>query len=326
MKAIVINDFGGPEVLARADVETPGPKHGEVLVQVNAVGVNRADILQRRGRYPAPPGVPKDIPGLEYAGVIVETGEGCRRRRVGDRIMGLVGGGACAEYLTIHEDENLSTPPAWSDEEAAAQPEAWFTAFDALERRCRTRRGSVLLVHAVGGGVGLATLQLARRLDCTVIGTSRTAAKLERARAWGLQHAIIPHNKRFSTACLDLTEGRGVDVLVDFIGAAYLEENIRSLAECGQMVIIGLLGGVKATLPLHLVVGRRLSLHGTVLRSRPHREKALLTRAFERHVLPDLIGGRLKKLPVEVMAMEEIGRAHQRIEDNDVFGKIVLKW
>ena len=238
MRAIVYTAAGGPEVIAIKEVPSPTAGQGQLRVRVRAAGLNRADIYQRRGGYPAPPGWPADIPGLEYAGEVESAGPGVTRWRSGDRVMGLVGGGAQAELLVVREAEALPIPRNLSFAEAAAIPEAFYTAYDALVTRGRLRAGERVLIHAIGSGVGTATAQIAKHLGATVIGTSRSAAKLSRAAAYGMDVGI-------DTGSTALREAGGgpINLIVDVIGGPGLADHLAMLAPRGRLVILGLMGG-----------------------------------------------------------------------------------
>ena len=282
IEARVVRIVGKGEVdvlqLGNAQVRDAGP--GEVRVRVAAAGLNRADILQRRGLYPAPPGVAADVPGLEYSGTVESVGEGVREWVAGDRVMGIVAGGAMATHVVVHARETMRVPEGLSLHEAAAIPEVFLTAYDALFVQGGLRFGELVLVHSIGSGVGTAVLQLGLAAGARVIGTSRTQDKLERARGLGLRDALLATDNSFSRALTDLSGGRLVDVIVDTVGAAYLGENLKVLASSGRLVVVGLLGGASAELPLWLLLAKRASVIGTVLRSRPLEEKISLTQAF----------------------------------------------
>jgi NADPH:quinone reductase len=327
---------GGPEVLAPGTRQLRAPQRGELLVEVAAAGVNRADVLQRQGHYPAPPDVPPDVPGLEYAGTVAEAGPEAvgplgRRWHAGDRVMGLVGGGALSSLLLVSADQALPVPERLSLEQAAATPEAFLTVWDAFGQ-ARLRAGEVVLVHAAGSGVGTAALQLARVRGTTVAGTSRTAEKLERCRALGLQHPLVVARAdrqtpaRFADALLAATAGRPADVILDVVGAAYLDENLRALAPRGRLLCLGLLGGAKAELPLARLLERHATLIGSTLRNRLDEEKAVLAAGFCAQVLPLLADGRLAPVVDSVLPMSEVRTAHERVERGEVFGKLVLRW
>lgn len=326
MRAIVIGRPGGPEVLELRDVPAPEPGPGEVLVRVRAVGLNRADVLQRKGHYPAPPGVPADIPGLEYAGEVAALGAGVTRWRPGDRVMGLVAGGACAELLVAHEDTAIPAPAAWPYTEAAAVPEAFLTAYDAIIRQLGLTAGEAVLIHAVSSGVGTAALQLAHAWGARTFGTSRSAEKLGRAAPLGLDVAIDSSREDFAEVVRRETGGRGVEVVLDLVGGPALEGNLKALALRGRMIIVGLTAGRAARLDMGLVLNKRLTIVGTALRSRSLEEKAALTRDFEREVMPLLAAGRLRPVLDRGFPMAEAAEAHRVMESNAHFGKLVLVW
>jgi putative PIG3 family NAD(P)H quinone oxidoreductase len=326
MRAIVISRPGGPEVLEQHDRPTPEPGAGQVRVRVHASALNRADLMQRQGSYPAPPGAPADIPGMEYAGEVDALGAGTMLWRVGDRVMGIVGGGAHAEYLVTHEREALPVPVGLSWEEAAAIPEVFLTAYDALFTRLGLQLGERVLVHAVGSGVGTATLQLARLAGAIVIGTSRSADKLGRAREMGLEHAIDASAGDWVAAVEAAVGQNAVHAVVDLVGGHYLPGNLRVLAPRGRLVIVGLTGGRTSELDLGLVLNKRLRIVGTMLRSRPIEEKMALAREFADRVIHCFESGRLVPVVERVFPFTDIGAAHALLESNSTFGKVVLRW
>jgi putative PIG3 family NAD(P)H quinone oxidoreductase len=323
MRAIVIREPGGPEVLELREVPDPEVPFGHVRVRVRAAGVNRADLLQRAGFYPAPPGVPRDIPGLEYAGTVEALGPGATRFAVGDRVFGLVAGGAYAEQVVAHEREVVAAPEGVSDFEAAASPEAFVTAYDALVVRGGLRPGERVLVHAAGSGVGTAGIQIARAMGCAAIGTSRTADKLERCRALGMADGIVPEKGAFARRVLAATGGRGVDVVLDLVGGAYVPETIQACASGARIVLVGLTGGATADVPLGAVLLRRLTLVGTVLRSRPLEEKIEAAHLLERG-RQWLAEGRVKAIVDRVFPLAEAAAAHAYVASNESFGKVLL--
>lgn len=326
-KAVVIRGAGDVDVLEVVDVERPVAGAGEVLVEIAAAGLNRADCLQRRGFYPAPAGAPPDIPGLEFAGTIVEIGAGASRFAIGARVMGIAGGGAMATHIAAHERTLVPVPAELDLERAAAVPEVFMTAYDALFLQAGLTVGDDVVIHAAGSGVGTAAVQLVARAGARAIGTSRDEGKLERCRALGMAEGIlVDGEKRFADGVRALTGGHGAAIILDSIGAAYLEENIRALAVGGRVVVIGLLGGATGALPLGLLLSRRARVFGTVLRSRPLEEKAELAQRFSAHVLPLLADGRLVPVIDSVMPMSEVRAAHRRMEADQSFGKIVLRW
>lgn len=321
MKAVVITQFGAPEVLQIQTRTQPEPGPGQILVEVAAAGVNRADLLQRMGLYPAPPGTVQDVPGLEYSGVISALGEGAGGWKVGDEVMGLVPGGSMAEYLVVHGREAIRVPAGMPLAQAAGIPEAFLTAYDAAHLQCGLAMGDRVLVHAVGSGVGTALVQLARAAGAHVIGTSRTADKLERAAALGMQEGILAKSGSFEVPA-------EVDVVVDFVGHGYLDNNLRSLREGGTMIVVGLLGGVMDQINLATVLRRRLRILGTALRARPLEEKIALAQTFARRVVPGFEGAAPKFRPIvdTVLPMADAAAAHTALAQNATFGKIILTW
>lgn len=315
---------GGELRLGPHHVRPPGP--GELEVDVAAAGLNRADLLQRMGRYPAPPGAPQDVPGLEYAGTVRALGEGVRSFSVGDRVMGIVAGGAMARRLVVHEREAIPAPEGLSLEEAAAIPEVFLTAFDALFLQGEFAPFETVLIHAVGSGVGTAALQLAKAAGSQVVGTSRSPHKLELAAKLGLDEAIITADGGFAESALAYTQGEGVPLILDLVGASYAEENLRALGLRGRVVVVGLLGGAQASLPLGLLLQKRATIVGTVLRSRPLEEKAALAQRFRAEVLPLFARGTLRPVIEKILPMGEIEEAHRLLQSDATFGKIVLRW
>jgi putative PIG3 family NAD(P)H quinone oxidoreductase len=327
MRAAWYHGAGGTEVIEIRNVALPTPGPHEIRVRVHAAGLNRADILQRRGLYPAPPGWPSQIPGLEYAGTVELRGPGTSRWQTGDRVMGLVGGGAHAEALVVREDEAMPIPRALSYADAAAIPEAFLTGWDALVHRARVSRGDRVLIHAVGSGVGTAAVQLARFLGVRAVGTSRTATKLDRLMALGLDEAIDTSLGAFTTQL-----SAPVHALIDCLGGPALQENLAALLPRGRLVLIGTLLGGRGEVDLGLVLRQRLEIVGTVMRSRGEAERATLVREFIQEVLPAFAispaGANVMLRPVvdTVLPMAELARAHQLMEGNATFGKVVLTW
>jgi putative PIG3 family NAD(P)H quinone oxidoreductase len=327
MRAVWYEGAGGVEVIKLRDVPRPVPGPHEVRVRVHCAGLNRADLLQRRGLYPAPPGWPSQIPGLEFSGVIDAVGAAAMHWRIGDRVMGLVGGGAQAESLVIREDELMPVPPLLSDAEAAAIPEAFLTAWDALKHRARLEPGQRVLVHAAGSGVGTAAVQLAKAMHLTVAGTSRTASKLDRLVALGLDEPINTSNGSFRN---HLEEP--VHAVIDSLGGPAFADNLAVLHPRGRLVMIGHLQGSRTEADLGLILRQRLEVIGTTMRARGPAERSSLVRGFIEEMLPSFsLPGRPgdpQLVPVvdEVIPMEEVARAHQRMESNETFGKLVLTW
>ncbi|HKP27869.1 MAG TPA: NAD(P)H-quinone oxidoreductase [Gemmatimonadales bacterium] len=328
MRAIHHTAAGGPEVLSLSDAPTPEPGPAQIRVRVQAAGLNRADILQRRGRYPAPPGWPADIPGLEYAGTVDKVGADVSRWRPGDRVMGLVGGGAHAEFVVVHEEEALPVPDDMGMVEAAAIPESFLTGWDALVTRGRLAAGERVLLHAVGSGLGTAMIQLARRIGATVLGTSRTPAKLQHARALGLDIGIDTSGGGFRDAVHE-----PVNVIIDVLGGPAFSDNLAILAPRGRLVMLGFLQGSQVDTSLDQVLRKRLEVIGSVMRTRLLPERVSLVREFEAEVLPMLTGGRadgrtggIRPIVGATFPFSEIVRAHEAMEANEPFGKIVLTW
>jgi NADPH:quinone reductase len=324
MRAVVIDRPGPPDVLVVRDVPRPLPGAHDVLVRVHATAVNRADLLQRAGRYPVPDGVPHDIPGLEYAGVVEAVGAAASRWQPGDRVMGLVGGGSYAEYVVTHEHEAVAMPSSLSFEQAAAVPEAFVTAHDALFTQMRLVAGETVLIHAVGSGVGTAALQLAKAAGARVIGTQRSSWKLEQATSLGLDVAIDTSVTDFVDVVMRETAGRGVEGVLDLVGGDYVGANLRALAVKGRILLVGLVAGARHELDLRLMLSRRATLTGTVLRARSLEEKIAVARAFARDVLPLLADGTVSPVIDQVLPLHAAARAHERVAANENFGKIVL--
>jgi putative PIG3 family NAD(P)H quinone oxidoreductase len=327
MLAVVITRPGGPEVLAVHERPVPAPAANEVLVRVHASALNRADLLQREGHYPAPPGAPADIPGMEFAGEVARAGADVTEWSEGDRVFGIVGGGANAEYL-VADARTLARVPShlsWTD--AASIPEAFITAHDALVTQAGVQHDENILIHAVGSGVGLAAVQLARAWGATPFGTARTAEKLERAKDFGLADGIhVVDDPGVIVAAVErLTGGKGIDVTLDLAGGPYLDASIRASALRGRIMLIGTVAGRSATISVGMVLGKRLMLRGTVLRSRSIEEKRAVTAAFARDVIPLLEEKVLRSTVDRVFPLDEIGAAHALMASNATFGKVVIR-
>jgi putative PIG3 family NAD(P)H quinone oxidoreductase len=326
MKAVVITRSGAADVLEVQERPAPEPGVGEIRVRVRASALNRADILQRKGSYPVPPGAPADVSGLEYAGEVDAVGLGATMWKTGDPVMGIVGGGGHAEYLCVQEREAIAVPKRMSLDEAAAIPEAFMTAHDALFTRLALGVGETVLIHAVASGVGTAALQLARVAGARVIGTSRSPAKLARARKLGLDVEIDASRKDWVAQIEASTGVDRIDAVVDLVGGNYLEGNLRVLAVRGRMVVVGLTAGANAQLDMGVLLRKRLTIVGTVLRARPLEEKIALARDFSERVVPLFESGRITPVIDRIMSFSEIRGAHDLMESNETFGKIVLRW
>lgn len=326
MRAVVLTTAGGPEVLALREVPEPEPGPGEIRVRVRASALNRADLLQREGRYPAPAGAPRDVPGLEFAGEVSALGALATRWRIGQRVFGIVGGGAHAESLTVDERAVAEIPETLDWVAAGAVPEAFITAHDALITQAALRADERLLIHAVGSGVGLAALQIARALGAIPYGTTRTPSKLARAHEYGMVDGVAMPESPDTLAehVHGWTAGRGMDVVLDLVGGAYTAASLGALALKGRLMLVGLVAGRSATLDLGRILAARLTIRGTVLRSRTLEEKIAATEAFARDVIPWLAAGRAAPVIDEVFPLERIADAHRRMQSDASFGKIVL--
>jgi len=339
MRAIVNAGAGGVDVLVAMETPDPTPVRRQIRVRVRAAGLNRADILQRRGAYPAPPGWPADIPGMEYAGEVESVGSSASRWRIGQRVMGLVGGGAHAEYVVVNEDEVLPIPENLSFPEAAAIPEAFLTGYDALLARGRLERGECVLIHAVASGLGTATIQLAKVLGATVLGTSRTPAKLEVLHTLGLDQGIDTSTRPFAEQIT-----RPVHVILDVLGGPAFQANLSLLAPRGRLVLLGFLQGPADAGSLELILRKRLLVIGTAMRTRAPEERSALVAEFAERMLPlfgehlkddapmlsmgrpEHTGATLRPIVHAVFPMADVAAAHAAMERNDSVGKIVLVW
>jgi len=326
MRAAVITRPGGPEVLEIREVDSPRAGPDDLLVRVRASGLNRADIHQRNGGYPAPPGSPKDIPGLEYAGEVEDVGSNVLDFRVGERVFGIAGGGAHAELLAIPARTAAIVPPPLSWTDAGAVPEAFITAHDALVTQAGFVGGERVLIDAVGSGVGLAAVQLVRALGGQSFGTARTADKVERARDYGLSDgiAVADDPAPIAEAVKNWSAGQGIDVGLELVGGAYLPVTIDCAAPKARIILIGLVAGRSATLNLGAILGKRLLLRGTVMRARSAAEKAAATQGFIRDVLPLLERQTVRPVVDRVFSLDDISAAHEALESNQTFGKVVL--
>jgi len=326
MKAVYVKEFGGAENLEWRDVaDLPKPSDAQVFVNVKASALNRADILQRKGFYPAPAGFPERILGLEFAGVVAEIGENVKDFKTGDRVFGITAGGANAESLLSDASLLVKIPENLSFIEAAAIPEAFLTAHDALFTQASLKENQTLLIHAVASGVGLAALQLAKSRNIRVFGTSRTSDKLDKCKQFGLDEPILAAGEAdFSETIREKTDGKGVDVILDLVGAKYFSENLKSLALKGRLMLVGTPGGARGELDFGLLMSKRAQITGTLLRSRPTEEKAEATRRFAVEVAPLIEKGLIKPNIDRVFNIEDIKAAHEYLESNESFGKVVL--
>jgi NADPH:quinone reductase len=321
MKAIVIREPGGPDVLELRDVPEPEPVRGEVRVRVRATAVNRADLIQRMGGYPAPPGSPKDIPGLEYAGEIDAVGEGVTEHAVGDRVFGIAGGGTYAEKVVLPARAVAKMPRELSFTDAAAIPEAFLTAYDAFDQ-ARLRPGDRVLISAVGSGVGTAAAQIARALGARPYGTARTRDKIDRAKSLGLVDGVVPKDGRFADAVIEMMGA--ADVVIELVGGAYVAEDLACVALRGRVVVIGLMAGPSAELQLGPLLFKRARLIGTTLRARPLEEKIRAAQMLERELAPLFVEKKLAPVVDRVLPLSDARAAHESMQKNETFGKLVL--
>jgi len=324
MRAVVISEFGGPQVLKTVEVNAPSPGRGEVRVRVKATSVNRADIVQRMGNYPAPPDCPKDIPGLEFAGTVDATGDGVADWKIGDRVFGLCGGGAYADFVVVHGRTLAPIPQSLSFVQAAAIPEVFLTAYDALVSQMRLVPGDNVLISAVGSGVGTAAVQIVNALGGRSIGTSRTEEKLNDAKKLGLDDGIEVKDAKFAEQVLNLTDRKGADLVLELIGGVYVEEDIACMAPQGRLIVVGLVAGSKASVNLGKVLSNRLEIKGTTMRRRPLEEKIQVNNVFVKQLLPLFEKGVLKPIVAKSFKLEEAAEAHAFMEADKNFGKVVL--
>ncbi len=323
MTAIAIQGKGGPEALVAEQIAVPVPGAGQVLIKVAAAGVNRPDVLQRKGLYPAPKGH-SELPGLEAAGVVAAVGEGASRFKVGDPVMALLNGGGYAEYAIAEEAATLPVPDGVSMAEAAAFPETFFTVWHNVFERGALKSGEWLLVHGGTSGIGVTAIQLARALGAKVIATAGSPQKCEACLALGAHRAVDYGSEDFVEAVKAETGGRGVDVILDMVGGDYVDRNIRSLADDGRLVNIGYQSGSKVTVDMMRVMLKRLTLTGSTLRIRPTTVKGEIARALEIHALPLVVNGKVKIVIDSTFPLARAAEAHARMETSQHIGKIVL--
>ena len=324
MKAITLRDFGGPEMMQYSDIDTPTPGAGQLLIRVHATSVNRPDVIQREGNYPPPPG-DSEVLGLEVAGVVESIGDGITRFSPGDRVVALVGGGGYAEYAVALEGYSMELPESISFEQAACICETYITAYLNLFLLGELQGKQSVLIHGGGGGVATSAIQLCRALtpDTEILVTASTG-KLERVREQGANHVIDYREQVFADEVRQITNKRGVDVILDHIGAKYLQDNMKSLALAGTLMLIGVMGGIKAELNLATMMVKRQRIIGSVLRSRPVAEKAAIITKFEATVMPLIASGVVTPLVDARFPLAEAAAAHTMMEQSGHFGKIVL--
>jgi putative PIG3 family NAD(P)H quinone oxidoreductase len=323
MRAVTIASPGGPDVLEIASVPDPVPDIGEVLIDVAATGVNRADLLQRQGLYPPPPGAPPYL-GLECSGLVAGIGDGVAGWRVGDEVCALLSGGGYAERVAVPAGQVLAVPDGVSVIDAAGLPEVACTVHSNLVTLACLKAGEALLVHGGASGIGTMAIQLGRALGARVACTAGSPAKLERCRELGADLAISYRDQDFVTVMGEFTGGIGADVILDIMGAAYLERNVAALAPGGRLVVIGLQGGTRAQLDLNALLRKRASVHATSLRSRPPGEKAAIVSGVHDQVWPLISTGHIRPVVDTVLPLAEAGQAHRLMEAGEHFGKILL--
>ena len=321
MKAVVLEKYGGVEELRIKSVPDPQPEAQELLIKVHSTALNRADILQRMGLYPAPPST-YEIPGLEFAGIVKETGSEVTGLSIGDKVMGIVTSGAYAELLTVHHRQVMVIPESLTTQQAAAIPEAWLTAYDALVDKGGLQKHQTCLIHAGASGVGTAAIQIAKRLGAKVAVTA-SEAKIASCMALGADRGIDYRQEDFVEVVQTWTKGNGVDVVIDLVGGSYLQRNVKAVSTKGTIVQVGLMGSGKPELDLGTLLRKRITLIGTVLRSRSLEEKTALTQNFSNHLLPEF-DSQFKTVIDSVFPFESIAEAHTRMENNLNTGKIVI--
>ena len=322
MRAVVLDGHGGTDVLSLRQVPDPIPGPDEVQVELVATALNRADLLQRMGLYPGPP-MEHEIPGMEYAGRVAARGERVDDVAIGDPVMGIVGGGAYAEKLVVHSRQVMTVPDSVPLDDAAAVPEVFITAWDALVRQGGLTSGRTALVHAGASGVGTAAIQIARSVGARVAVTA-SAAKIEGCRDLGADLVIDYGTDDFVEAVQEWTDGAGVDVVLDVIGGDYTDRNLKTVRSQGRVIQVGVMGSGRAEINLGALLQKRISLHGTVLRSRPVEEKIAVTRQFAREMLPRFDDGTLRPVIDSRYSLDEVADAHGHMEANANIGKILL--
>jgi NADPH2:quinone reductase len=326
MKAITITQPGGPEVLQINERPLPLYAANEVLIKVMAAGINRPDIAQRKGNYPPPPGAPNDVPGLEIAGFIAEVGADVKRWKVGDKVCALVVGGGYAEYCIAPEGQCLAVPDNFSFEEAASLPETFFTVWSNVFDRGCLQPGETLLVHGGSSGIGVAAIQMATALGSKVYTTAGSDEKCKFCEELGASKAINYNTEDFSEAITKLTNGKGVNVILDMIGGDYIAPNIKSLANDGRLVFINTMKGKIVTIDLVEVMRKRIYVTGSMLRSREVAFKSAIATKLEEHIWPLLASGRIKPIIYRVFQAPEAADAHKLMESSAHMGKIVIQF
>lgn len=326
MKAIVITHHGGPEVLQLQERQQPAPSAGEVLIKVEAAGINRPDVAQRKGNYPPPPNAPQDIPGLEISGTVVESGPGTSRWKVGDHVCALVIGGGYAEYCIVPGGQCLPIPNGLSFTEAASLPETFFTVWSNVFDRAGLQSGESFLVHGGSSGIGVAAIQMAKALGSTVYITAGSDEKCRFCEELGAAKTINYKTQNFKDEIIRFTDGKGVNVILDMVGGNYAPDNLQCLAEEGRLVMINTMKGKDVQVDLSLVMRKRLHITGSTLRNRDVAFKSAIARNLEQHILPLILQGKIKPVIYKTFKVEDAARAHALMESSEHIGKIVLEW
>jgi putative PIG3 family NAD(P)H quinone oxidoreductase len=325
MQAIQLKNFGGPEVLEIGDIPQPLPGPEQILVRVKACALNRADLLQRRGNYAPPPGE-SDILGLEIAGVVAALGANVKDFQMSEKVFGLVASGAYAEYCLLDQGMAMRIPDKFSYQEAAAIPEAFLTAQEAVFTLGNLQSHESILIHAGGSGVGSAAIQLARQVDAVIYTTTSDESKFAKITSFGADEILNYKKQDFGAAILRLTNNKGVNVIIDFVGAKYLAQHLRILQTAGRMTLVGMMGGNKTEIDIKEILVKRLQLKGLMMRTRPLAEKRLITQHFQKKWLPLFSNGKLVPVIDSVFHYTDVQAAHSHMENNRNVGKIILNF
>ncbi|GAB3927969.1 NAD(P)H-quinone oxidoreductase [Mucilaginibacter myungsuensis] len=326
MKAVIITQPGGPEVLQLADRPVSNLRPGEVLIKVAAAGINRPDVAQRKGHYPPPPNAPQDIPGLEIAGTIEAVGDDVERWKIGEQVCALVSGGGYAQYCTAPAVQCLPIPAGLSLIEAASLPETFFTVWSNVFDRAKLHPGESILIHGGSSGIGVTAIQMAKALGSKVYVTAKSAEKCRFCEELGADLAIDYREQNFADEIAKATDGKGIDVILDMIGGDYTPLNLKSLADDGRLVLINTMKGKDVQLDLSLIMRKRLTITGSTLRNRDAAFKSVIAQNLEQHVWPLISSGIIKPVIYSVFDAADVRKAHQLMESSEHIGKIVLKF
>ncbi|GAA4263614.1 zinc-binding dehydrogenase [Dactylosporangium darangshiense] len=321
MQAVVFTGAGGNEVVQLVERPDPVPTGNDVRVLVRYAGLNPSDAQQRAGRYPAPAGSPADIPGLEVSGIVDAAGDAVTMWSPGDRVFGIVGGGGLADRVVVNERHLARVPESLSDAEAAAVPQVYMTAHDAIRSQAELQAGETLLVHGAAGGVGSAAVQIGLAVGARVVGVARSESSCRAVKAFG---AEVVHDADFAAGVAGLTGGRGADVILELVGAPHFPANLDAVAVRGRIIVVGVGGGSGAQIPLLRLMQKRIRVQGTVLRARTIEQKAEVVRGFEREVLPILASGRVRPVIDQIFPARRVASAFDRLEGPGKFGKVLL--